>query len=191
MTLLWGARTMKPDLSPRICPLCDSPCRLAPGSLRVRRGDKELHVDTWWWKCLGDGCDPDTGKPLSFVDKDLGEWQQEQIERLWQERFGELLPGGRRLESTRVEKVTELKGYYATGDHECFCFGKHPHPDALRSWVVDNLPEGVERDSEDYWKLLIATEDSTRVYPNDLIPEAVGERKGRWRITVEFWPDED
>ena len=179
---------MKPDLTPVICPLCDSPCMLVPGEITIRRGERELAVGTWWWKCLGDGCHPDTGEPLQFTDKTLGEWQTEQYGELWQSRFNEPLPGGRPLRSEPLSKVTRLKGYKASGDQECFCFGKY-HPDELKAWVDENLPPGVEPKSDEYWDFLMETQDATRVYPLDLLPEGVGDLRGRWRITVEFWPD--
>jgi len=104
------------------------------------------------------------------------------------------------------QRVTELDGYYATGDHESFCFGRirnpgehmdymrehHPRPEMPEEWHAD--PGAVPKDEFAAHMAAVEAhqqiEDKMRVYPNRLLPSEVDDRKGRWRITVEFWPQE-
>jgi len=92
MTLLWGARTMKPDLIPVPCPICGSSCILEPGPLKISRGERELRVDTWWWQCQGEPC-LYPGGAFEFSDPGLCRWQEAQIREIWADRFGEPFPG--------------------------------------------------------------------------------------------------
>lgn len=104
------------------------------------------------------------------------------------------------------KKVTELEGYYATGDYEAFCFDKHDgpreHGDAL-----DNDPRKIEEDEmcdkwtnneiseKEYDEWLEKSDfdrDYCRVYPNALLPDACDRMrgvKGNWRIEITFEPD--
>jgi hypothetical protein len=108
----------------------------------------------------------------------------------------------------KLEKITVLEGYYATGDHECFVFDKHAGPcshyedvygdyDARRAKLMENAPmddmEALQkyRDEVDE-KLGPYPDDTCRVYPNELLPDdpEIRTRKGRWVIKVEFFPDD-
>ena len=71
-----------------------------------------------------------------------------------------------------LKKVTELDGYYATGDWEAFVFDRHPGP----------IEHRADPSTKDTW-------DECRVYPNELLPEGTEGRKGRWTITIEFEPE--
>lgn len=83
--------------------------------------------------------------------------------------------------SNILKKVTEFVGA-ASGDCECFCFDKRTVEQKQADQSL-NLRERCEKD------------DEARIYPNDLLPEEIAysnEEKtfGRWRITIEFWPEE-
>lgn len=77
---------------------------------------------------------------------------------------------------SKIVKSTTLEGFYATGDHECFCFDRHNGPFECRNV---RLASGQE------------DPDACRVYPNDLLPEDIRGKRGRWTITVEFEPYDD
>lgn len=96
-------------------------------------------------------------------------------------------------------KVTELNGFYATHDHECFCFGRFAGPTEHHKYMEEHHPfpqkpeEGSEEVQQARSEALAAfqqAEDKLRVYPGSLLPPQADERKGRWRFTVEFWPQE-
>lgn len=77
-------------------------------------------------------------------------------------------------------KVTEFVGE-ASGDCECFCFDRRTDEQQTADRSAD-YAERAEREHE------------ARLYPNELLPEGcrVDHRgiRGRWRVTVEFWPGE-
>lgn len=69
-------------------------------------------------------------------------------------------------DSEPMVKVTELEGFYASGDFECFCFDRVESPwDDKRGWEIQG---------------------EQRVYPDYLIPDGSRGKFGSWRITVEF-----
>jgi len=108
-----------------------------------------------------------------------------------------------------VRKVTDLHGYYATGDYECFCFGKygpeeyhrhqeqHPAPRAPEvaskvlspDWEPSPEEAAAFQEYDTAFEAWGREQETLRVYPGNLLPEH-GNRKGRWRITVEFWPED-
>lgn len=96
-------------------------------------------------------------------------------------------------------KVTELRGYYATNDYESMCFSPIGSPgermDYLEKHFTNPLDTGNTDEEWAAWQVLEqpleAARKSLEVHPHVLFPEASKERKGRWCITVEFYPEED
>jgi hypothetical protein len=82
-------------------------------------------------------------------------------------------------EQSPVVKTTVLDGYYASGDHECFCFDRWDGPDAYYAAFPDSMDERR-------WRMM----DENRVYPDHLLPDELrfNHPFGRWTITVEFEP---
>lgn len=81
----------------------------------------------------------------------------------------------------KLTKVTEFVGR-ACGDGECFCFDKltEAERDSLDETIaaLEEWPDGFDPNKE-------------RVYPSDFLPDVDRDRRGRWRITVEFEPVDD
>lgn len=71
-------------------------------------------------------------------------------------------------------KTTTFTGH-ASGDGECFCFDKR-------------TPEQRAKDRQlpGHELAAIEIEQAPQIYPDDLLPEGVGERMGRWTITITF-----
>lgn len=80
----------------------------------------------------------------------------------------------------KLVKVTEIVGE-TSGDGECFCFDELTEEQRERhtekAFAMEEWPDGFDF-------------DQGRTYPRALLPEqAIGQR-GRWRITVEFEPND-
>jgi len=97
-----------------------------------------------------------------------------------------------------LRKETILEGYFATGDYEAFCFDKHDGPAAHEEAIrpsepkLDNLAENSpeERSAFEAWQAWDKWAGSCRVYPHALLPAGTHMKKGRWKITVEFDPED-
>lgn len=79
------------------------------------------------------------------------------------------------LHRVPVRKVTEFVGQ-ASGDCECFCFDRRTSEE-IAQHRFSHTEEGRE------------SNDANRIYPHDLLPE-VGPARGRWKIIVEFTPED-
>lgn len=76
-----------------------------------------------------------------------------------------------------LTKSTTFTGR-ASGDGESFCFDTRT---AQRMMRDDQLPLDERIDAD----------EAARIYPDVLVPVGVGERMGRWTITVTFEPESD
>lgn len=81
---------------------------------------------------------------------------------------------------TTFRKETVLKGVFATGDHECFCFDTH------RSPREHDLATGKWDDKEEEEEYGF---DKCRTYPGQLLPPESKGKKGTFKIVVEFEED--
>jgi len=77
--------------------------------------------------------------------------------------------------TVKITKSTTIEGCYATEDMDgVFCFDTHKGPDEHRA-----ASKGVSGERR-----------TCRTYPEDLLPDGILSRRGRWTITVEFEPYE-
>lgn len=79
-------------------------------------------------------------------------------------------------------RVTELIGR-ASGDHECFRFDSRTRSQELADRKLRDIHEKCRRDGD------------AQTYPNELLPAEAYEdsmlgRRGKFRITVEFLPED-
>lgn len=89
--------------------------------------------------------------------------------------------------SPAFKKTTMLDGYYATADGDSFVFDRCPGPNTHRDKWRGRFghPDCAQMSPEPR-----ATARACRVYPEALLPLGAADLKGKWRVTVEFWLDE-
>ncbi len=93
--------------------------------------------------------------------------------------------------SKPLKKVAEFTDMMATGDYQGFVWGRLGPSDWTEMSIGTNpvvrpeLRQAYEHLSEEEVQYQME-----RIYPEEVMPEGHGNQKGRWRITVEFWPEE-
>lgn len=127
-------------------------------------------------------------RQLGILDWDPTLEEQQEFTRRWTQMYAPppLAPPEEVAKPVGLRKETVLEGHYATGDQEAFCFDTHAGPTAHENAVRPSEPEG-----HGAWLAWQKQAESCRVYPLDLLPEGTYQKKGRWKITVEFEPEED
>jgi len=128
-------------------------------------------------------------RQLGILDWDPTPEERQEFTRRWTQMYAPPkpleVPVAEVPKPVSLRKETILEGYFATGDYEAFCFDKHDGPA-----THENAVRPSEPDEHGAWLAWAKWSESCRVYPRTFLPEGTYGKKGRWRITVEFDPED-
>lgn len=95
---------------PPLCPWCGEPASEARATVRFRRGDRVLPVDTAQWQCSRGCAGPEGETPYIFADLETMSRNDEAVKAAWLERFGEAMPpSGRSGRPTEEPQTARLQ----------------------------------------------------------------------------------
>lgn len=78
--------------SPGLCPSCQKTAALVERQSRVRRGNVVLDVVLHGWQCTFGCLEPESSRPLRFIDDPLAARNDTDAAAAWLQAFGQRMP---------------------------------------------------------------------------------------------------